>query len=313
MRILVGYDGSEGADAALIDLERAGLPDQAEALIVSVADVTALPDTSSYEFAGPVLASRRLTAGLMFAEKQRERILDVAAESARKGVARVQSYFPNWDVRAENVAGSASWELLNKAHFWRPDLVVVGSNGRSQLGRFVLGSVSKNIVTDSEHSVRVARGVNERNEHRPPRIVIGVDGSTEAEHAVRAVGRRVWPGDTEVRIIAVDDGTSPARISGVLPTAASMIAEHNEEMALASEQMVQWAENQLSLIGLEVSVAIEKGDPGRVLMHHARTWGAGSIFVGGRRFSSTWQRFRLGSVATALVTKAPCSVEVVRI
>lgn len=159
MRILVGYDGSEGADAALIDLQRAGLPDQAEALIVSVADVTALPETSSYEFAGPVLASRRLTAGLMFAEKQRERILDVAAESARKGVAHVQSYFPNWDVRAEKLAGSASWELLNKAHFWRPDLIVVGSNGRSALGRFVLGSVSKNIVTDSEHSVRVAREV----------------------------------------------------------------------------------------------------------------------------------------------------------
>jgi hypothetical protein len=73
MRILVGYDGSEGADATLIDLQRAGLPDLAEALIVSVADVTALPETSGYEFAGPVLASRRLPAGLMFAQKQSER------------------------------------------------------------------------------------------------------------------------------------------------------------------------------------------------------------------------------------------------
>ena len=36
MKILLGYDGSESADAALHDLKRAGLPDEAEALIVSV-------------------------------------------------------------------------------------------------------------------------------------------------------------------------------------------------------------------------------------------------------------------------------------
>ena len=36
--------------------------------------------------------------------------------------------------------------------------------------------------------------------------MIGVDGSPEAENAVREVGMRVWPKGTEVRIIAVDDG-----------------------------------------------------------------------------------------------------------
>ena len=43
MKILIGYDGSESADAALYDLQRAGLPDDAEALIVSVADVMMVP------------------------------------------------------------------------------------------------------------------------------------------------------------------------------------------------------------------------------------------------------------------------------
>ena len=39
MKILIGYDGSNSADAALSDLKRAGLPHEAEALIISVADV----------------------------------------------------------------------------------------------------------------------------------------------------------------------------------------------------------------------------------------------------------------------------------
>ena len=39
MRILVAYDGSSCADAALNDLRRAGLPVEVQARILSVADV----------------------------------------------------------------------------------------------------------------------------------------------------------------------------------------------------------------------------------------------------------------------------------
>ena len=312
MKILVGYDGSESADAALDDLRRAGLPSEAEALIVSVADVSMAPLPSSYEVVGQVLTSRRVTSAIALAQSQTAQTLKAAKEFAAKASDRVRSYVPDWEVRAEALVGTASLELMRKADEWNPDLVVVGSHGRSVLGRFVLGSVSKKIVTDSDHSVRVTRGPIEKNDGRPPRIVIGVDGSSEAEHAVRVVGRRIWPDETEVRIIAVDDGTSPARIAHVLPSAAAMISDHNEESAVAAQRMVEWAENELSVIGLNVSVAIEKGDPRRVLIDEAQKWGADSIFVGGRKFSGAFERFRLGSVATALVTKAHCSVEVVR-
>jgi len=36
MRILIAYDGSKCADAALADLQRTGLPQQAEAHVLSV-------------------------------------------------------------------------------------------------------------------------------------------------------------------------------------------------------------------------------------------------------------------------------------
>lgn len=55
MKILVGYDGSESADAALDDLRRAGWPREAEALIVSVGEVSMAPVPSSYDLVGQVL------------------------------------------------------------------------------------------------------------------------------------------------------------------------------------------------------------------------------------------------------------------
>jgi nucleotide-binding universal stress UspA family protein len=300
MKILIGHDGSQSADAALLDLQRAGLPAEAEALVVSVADTMMVLPTSGYEFAGQALTSRRVTSGLAYARMQTAQVLREAKEFSIRARDQVREYFPRWTVLAETVSGTPALELITKANEWKPDLIVVGSNGRSALNRFILGSVSKSVVTDSAHSVRVTRGAVAQDLSRPPRIVIGVDGSTEAEQAVRAVGRRVWPDGTEVRIVAVDSagGGILLVLVVVLPMAAS--------------QMVAWAENELRVIGLNVSVVTETGDPRRVLIEQARAWEADSIFVGGRRFSSALQRFQLGSVATALVTKAHSTVEVVR-
>jgi len=50
MKILIGYDGSDCAEAALDDLTRAGLPSRAEAIVLSVAEVWLPPPPSSYEF-----------------------------------------------------------------------------------------------------------------------------------------------------------------------------------------------------------------------------------------------------------------------
>ena len=300
MKILIGHDGSTGADAALVDLQRAGLPDEAEALIVSVADVMVVPATPGYELAAEALMSRRVTAGLLHAQRQTERVINEAKDFASRARDQVRSYFPHWMVRAETLAGPAASELISKANDWKPDLIVVGSHGRSAVSRFILGSVSKKVVTDSDHSVRVSRRDIERDVSKPPRLVVGVDGSTEAEQAVRVVGSRVWPHGAEVRIIAVDNGGSSTDTSP------------NVHLPLAAGQMVAWAENALGVIGLKVSALTENGDPSRVLIDQAKAWDADSIFVGGRRFSGALERFQLGSVATALVAKAHCSVEVAR-
>ena len=312
MKILSAYDGSESADAALSDLQRAGLPDDAEALIVSVADVTMAPAQSNYEMFEHAVTSRRATSGLLLAQKQSARVLLEAKAFTTIAGERLRSYFPDWQVSAHAPAGQPFQELIKKADEWKPDLVVVGSQGHSLAGRLLLGSVSRKVVTDSHHSVRVTRGRVKRDVFDPVRLIIGVNGSSEAEHAVRAVGHRIWPDGTEVRIMAVDDGSSPTRIPHYLPTAAAMIRDHNEESAVAAQRMVEWAENELGILGLDVSVAIGMGDPRRVLIDEAQKWDADSLFVGGRMFSGHFERFRLGSVAMALVTKAPCSVEVVR-
>jgi nucleotide-binding universal stress UspA family protein len=66
MKILVGYDGSDSADAVLDDLRRAGVPREVEALIVSVGEVMMPPSSAEYEVAGPPVTSQRLSMGCRF-------------------------------------------------------------------------------------------------------------------------------------------------------------------------------------------------------------------------------------------------------
>jgi nucleotide-binding universal stress UspA family protein len=248
----------------------------------------------------------------MQAQAQASRALEEARGFVSKAKQIFQAHFPAWDVRAEPMTGTPSWELIQKADVWGADLIVVGSQGRSALGRFFIGSVSKEVATESRCSVRIARRAVEKPGDEPVRIIIGVDGSPGAEAAVRQVGGRVWDQGTEVRLIAVDDGVSPKRIAGILPTAATMIDSCNEEAAAKARTMLEWAEEGLRTIGLSVSAEIRKGDPQRVLIDEAQKWGADSIFVGSRGFNTSLETFRAGSVSTGLVTGAPCSVEVVR-
>jgi nucleotide-binding universal stress UspA family protein len=179
------------------------------------------------------------------------------------------------------------------------------------LGRFFLGSVSKKLATESPSSVRVVRRVTEKSYDEPTRIMIGVDGSPGAERAVRSVGRRVWPEGTEVRLVTVDDSLSPTRIAHILPTAAAAVRGRNEEAAAKARRVVEWAESELRAIGLRVSAALVKGEPRSTLFEEALKWEADSIFVGSYGLGHPDEETGLGDVSTGLVTKAPCSVEVV--
>ncbi|HEY8560381.1 MAG TPA: universal stress protein [Pyrinomonadaceae bacterium] len=310
MRVLMGFDGSEYSNAVFDDLKLAGLPRGAEIKIVTIADLL-IGGPSAGEVAAPVIPSRRVAAALKKAENHAARVVREAEEIVSTGASRLRSEFPEWNVSSEVVAGTPEWALLDAAKDWDADLIVVGSEGRSALGRLFLGSVSKRAATDARTSVRVARRTERKRESAPPKIIIGIDGSAAAAEAVKQVGRRVWQEGTEVRLAVVHDQPSTAAIAARLPRSVGLIADVNMR-ARRAEAMLKWASGELKSIGLVVSISIQKGDPKRILLKQAAKWNADSIFVGTRDFKNPFERICLGSVSTPVVTKAHCSVEIVR-
>ena len=305
MKILFGYDGSSYADAALDDLRLAGLPDEVEALVLTVVEGVLPSDVE------PKFASSADSTGRCISEQARANARELKANltSATK---RLRESFPGWRVKGEARRGAAAEAIIRHADEWRADLIVVGSQGRGAIGRFFIGSVSKKVVTEAHCSVRVARRRFEKDDGAPPRIIVGVDGSPGAERAVRAVGKRIWSDDTEVRLVIVDHRVSPARFAHVLPIAATRIIELDEQMLARAREMSDWAEQELRHANVKVSIEIKQGEPPSALIEEAQKWKTDSIFVGSVGLNHLDEKSGLGGVATELVTNAPGSVEVAR-
>jgi len=147
MKILIGYDGSESADVILDDLTRAGLPQNVQAVVMTVGGAWELPivaDRATLSTAGFVFPMG--TAVGQHLSEVKKKAQTIATSAAKK----IKNLFPEWKVTAISATGSSAVEIIKKADEWSPNLLMVGSQERSVVGRFLLGSVSQKVITESD-------------------------------------------------------------------------------------------------------------------------------------------------------------------
>lgn len=308
MKLLIAYDGSDCAEAALEDLKSAGLPKTAEALVMTLADVFLPPPIhEEVDNTSPMY----VPAGVRRAHERAERELKEAESMARRASEQIKKSFPEWQVSHEALADSPAWALIRRAEEWKSDLIVVGAHGHSVLGgRLILGSVSQRVLYEASRSVRVARG-RPRNANSPIRLVIGVDNSRYSNAAVDAVYRREWPTGTEVRLLAVVDTVMAITPDPSQPSIVKWIEVGDEDNWDQVRQIFEPSAVKLRSAGLDAAVMIRRGDPTDEVVEEAKSWGADCIFVGAKGMRGI-DRLLLGSVSSAVSARAHCSVEVVR-
>jgi len=307
MKILIAHDGSKCADAALEDLKNAGLPKSTEVLVISLADVFVPPPINEVDNTFPMY----VPAGVRRAHERAARKLKEAESMAQKASEQIKKSFPGWHVRHEALADSPAWAIIRTAEHWKPDLVVVGAQGHSVLGgRLILGSVSQRVLYEASCSVRIARG-HSRDADSPLRLLIGVDNSTYSDAAVKAVLRREWPKDTEVRLLAVVDTVMAITPDPSQRSILKWIEVGDEDNWDEVRQIFQPSADKLRSAGLDAAVMIRRGNPTNELLDEAESWRSDCIFVGPKGTRGI-DRLLLGSVSSAVSARAHCSVEVVR-
>lgn len=303
MRILAGYDGSVQADGVLYDLARAGLPERAEAVVLT-ATVPWMPYGPGGDPAEAAWSSEAMAGSREYTRQA----LEEAKGLAERGARFLRGRFPEWKVKAESVADHPAQALLAKAEAWGADLLVLGTHGRSRLGRFLLGSVSHKVIHHAPCSLRVARPRLARRFARAPLLVLGLDGSAGSVLALETLATREWPKGTEVRVVAVaEPGLPPGRRRARKGEPAS----GGQAVLERLERLCEAAGARLAEAGLRAVPSVDAGDPREVLLREASEWEAQAVFVGARGTNPSG-RYVLGGVAAALAEHAPCTVEIAK-
>lgn len=147
MRILLAVDDSPCSRAAVDSVIAQFRPENCVVRVLHVDEwpkglPASLAFTEGAEIAGSVLAAH---------EEMRQRANELVDDAKRRLSAA------DFRVTTEIRAGDARRAILDCATEWQPDLIVLGSHGRRGVDRFLLGSVSENVVRHATCSVDVIR------------------------------------------------------------------------------------------------------------------------------------------------------------
>jgi nucleotide-binding universal stress UspA family protein len=275
VRLLVGFDGSDGGRDALELARTIGVPTRASALVVAVIPYTPLPtaytelDSEGMAETEPVL------------NEARERLAELEVEGRGFG------------------GGSPAGVMTELAEAEQIDMVVVGSPHRGVLGRALIGSVAENLLHGAPCAVVVAPRGYADERHAPMRqIAVAYDGTPEAKAALRRAEEIAALTDATIQIFTVVAPPMP------MPGGVGYTPMNPPDPDRILTEAINSVDGGLAARGRRLD-----GSPAVTLAKACED--DVDLLVAGSRAYGPVMRVLLGSVSTQLVRMAPCPVLVV--
>jgi nucleotide-binding universal stress UspA family protein len=245
------------------------------------------------------LGSEPLDAQLR--ERAALRLEEAAAPGRHRGI----------DVEVRSAMGSPRAVILERIEELRPDLVVLGTEGRTGLQQRLLGSTSRRVVQGSAAPVLVVHP-SDRDQHRRIQTVLVPTDFSEDAHAVAAAARRLLlPRDShaEPRLVLFHAYSLPVEYTayGLIPTSLDYLRDTGAE----AEEQLEQAAQALRQEGLTVETVAREGFAPEAIVQEAREREVDLIALGthGRSGFAHWF---LGSTAEQVMATAPCPVMTLR-
>lgn len=143
MKILIAIDGSDFSQAALQSVAARPWPADTQVKVLHVVEPPSL--LMGREMGGYDPEFEAVWKAL------REQAKDLVMKAAEKLRAA------KLDVSTDLVEGNPKSQIIDIANEWHADMIVLGSHGRSGLNRFLMGSVSQDVVRHAHCSVEIIR------------------------------------------------------------------------------------------------------------------------------------------------------------
>ena len=280
-RLLVSYDGSEEADAAMSFAAALAGRSDAGVTVVHVLE----PEHRTLR------RSRRQNPELATEEEADAWLGEVIGSTSLQG-------------RAESVILEGSrpaHEIIDLARKVEADLLLAGRRGTHARPGFLLGGVAERLIAYSSCSVALFSAGHEAAP--APTVIAGHDGSVEADRALE---------------VAADLAVAFSARLGVLSVVSYFIPFHGAASESAREMILHYAERTLheAVAGLaapldSISEELSEGDSRSGLLAAAEEARPLALVLG-HTGAGGFAELMLGSTASAVATGADCPVVVVK-
>ena len=287
MHVLVATDGSKYGRWALNWVAQLPLVEPAKVVALHVLDVAALR--------APFLAQPVMAGNEQYIQEEIQRMEARSAKTLQETTRQLASLKLTGTVRKEQ--GPVAPTILKRVP--KGDgFLVVGSQGRDALDRFMLGSVSTNLIHHATCPVLVVKG-----EAVPlRRMILAIDGSDASAKALKFV-------------LTKFQSDQPTGKSGRVPIHVNVL--HVLPMVMypglkeASKKLLDQSVQKLINAGFTAEPLCYLGNPAQEIMKAASQQRADLIVMGAQGLGAI-ARFLIGSVSTRVVQHAKGSVLVVR-
>lgn len=275
-RLLVGLDGSPGADAALTAAIDLGRRFRSTILLAAIADLRELEATLA-----PVAAGPWTDAQPPFPELPGLSAAQAAHASALCEAAAARVSAAGLSLEILHASGLVDEELLRLAE--QAEAVVVGRRGEMHAEPHTIGAVTARIVKKSPRPVVVAG--ESPSEFRKP--LVAFDGGTTSTNALALAARYAEAAQVSLDVVHV--GSDAADAEGLLARAGAFLS--GERVAFSTHRLMG------KLVG--------------AVQEHIEATGADLLVVGahGGRRRRSWS---VGSQAESLIKATSVPVIVIR-
>jgi len=253
-----------------------------------------------------------------------KRIIAEGSRCVSNVAQKIQSGLPCVEVSTKLYQGLVADEIFAVAAEWMPDLVIVGSHGRKGIDRFMLGSVSlmlaqqapmpvliikpnESVVQAEENSNAEVGIVKFNGAHGQSKIMIALDATDMSSGVIDFVLDHNWTQPAQFKLLTV------VREPAWLELQLEDLADVYKDTILQREESLRRHALRLRdhYLSCQIEEELIEGDPKKRIVEAAEKWHADLIMLGSH-CRSGFERFRLGSVALAVLCASRTSVLLLR-
>ncbi len=208
-------------------------------------------------------------------------------------------------LKTKVMKGDVSDAILRASETMEADCIAVGSRGMSDVPGYLLGSVSRKIVTHASCSVLMVKGALAV----PLPVLLALDGSKASKQAIRKIITWLHPDEVTFHAVSVvpekltDLGLE---VLGKRQAKAFMTPVRKQAQVLLAESRKKFLQ-----AGFQVETKLLEGNPRTQIVEAAQRLKMQLVCVGSKGLSGI-ERFTLGSVSEWVSTYSPKSVLVIR-